>query len=230
MRYLSMAAGAALLFVISTFAAQARPYEPQGEKFWERSDELPTFRRGQRTRDFANVNRRRSAERGARRNGRSAVYRRDRDYVRQVSRSPRYASRSADWEPSEASRRYESVAERRSSASSRRSYRRGSSEVSSYSASESRGSYSAGPRPGRWCGWWMRTQRGGGPELNLARNWARWGRPSGPQVGAVVVWRGHVGQIVGKADNGQWLVQSGNDGGRVRTRARSVAGAVFRMG
>ncbi|MBN8910933.1 MAG: hypothetical protein J0H65_02530 [Rhizobiales bacterium] len=76
----------------------------------------------------------------------------------------------------------------------------------------------------------MRTQRGGGAHLNLAWNWSKWGRPSGPQVGAVVVWRHHVGEIVGRAANGQWLVRSGNDGGAVRTRARSVAGAVFRVG
>ncbi|HXG79552.1 MAG TPA: hypothetical protein VNJ31_09475 [Methyloceanibacter sp.] len=86
-----------------------------------------------------------------------------------------------------------------------------------------------GPRPARWCGWWMRTQLGGGPELNLARNWAKWGRPSGPQVGAVVVWPHHVGIITGRAANGQWIVKSGNDGGRVRERPRSVAGAVFRV-
>jgi len=94
------------------------------------------------------------------------------------------------------------------------------------------GSYrgGAGPRPRAWCGWWMRTQRGGGPHLNVAWNWSKWGRPSGPQVGAVVVWRHHVGEIVGRAPNGQWLVRSGNDGGAVRTRARSVAGAVFRVG
>ena len=77
----------------------------------------------------------------------------------------------------------------------------------------------------------MRTQRGGGPHLNVAWNWRNWGRPAGgPRVGAVVVWRGHVGEIVGRASNGQWLVRSGNDGGKVRTRARSVAGAVFRVG
>src|SRR4029077_16817597 len=29
---------------------------------------------------------------------------------------------------------------------------------------------------------------GGGAELNLASNWRHWGRPSGPRVGAVVVW------------------------------------------
>jgi hypothetical protein len=97
-------------------------------------------------------------------------------------------------------------------------------------ASYSRGSHSAGARPRAWCGWWMRTQRGGGAHLNVAWNWSKWGRSSGPQVGAVVVWRHHVGEIVGRAANGQWLVRSGNDGGAVRTRARSVAGAVFRVG
>jgi hypothetical protein len=86
-----------------------------------------------------------------------------------------------------------------------------------------------GPRPARWCGWWMRTQKGGGPELNLAQNWTHWGRASGPQVGAVVVWSHHVGMITGKTASGQWIVKSGNDGGRVRERPRSVAGAVFRV-
>jgi hypothetical protein len=74
----------------------------------------------------------------------------------------------------------------------------------------------------------MRTQLGGGPELNLARNWKNWGRPSSPKVGAVVVWSHHVGIITGRTANGQWIVKSGNDGGRVRERPRSVAGAVFR--
>jgi hypothetical protein len=88
-----------------------------------------------------------------------------------------------------------------------------------------------GPRPGAWCGWYMRTQLGGGPDLNLAWNWSRWGsRASGPQVGAVVVWPHHVGMITGQASNGQWIVKSGNDSGRVRERARSVSGAVFRVG
>ena len=88
----------------------------------------------------------------------------------------------------------------------------------------------AGPKPARWCGWWMRTQKGGGPELNLARNWANWGRPSKARVGAVVVWSHHVGMITGRTKDGQWIVKSGNDDGRVRERPRSVKGAVFRMG
>lgn len=87
-----------------------------------------------------------------------------------------------------------------------------------------------GPRPRRWCGWWMRTQKGGGPEFNVAWNWRKWGSPSGPQVGAVVVWRHHVGIITGRTERGQWIVRSGNDGGRVRERPRSVAGAIFRVG
>ena len=87
-----------------------------------------------------------------------------------------------------------------------------------------------GPKPARWCGWWMRTQKGGGPELNLARNWASWGRPSSARVGAVVVWSHHVGMITGRTADGQWIVKSGNDDGRVRERPRSVKGAVFRVG
>jgi hypothetical protein len=92
-----------------------------------------------------------------------------------------------------------------------------------------RSTHAAGARPARWCGWWMRTQKGGGPELNLARNWKNWGRPSGPRVGAVVVWSHHVGMITGRTASGQWIVKSGNDGGRVRERPRSVSGAVFRV-
>jgi hypothetical protein len=88
----------------------------------------------------------------------------------------------------------------------------------------------AGGRPRAWCGWWMRTQLGGGPEYNLAANWRNYGRPSGPRVGAVVVWPHHVGMITGRSASGQWIVKSGNDGNAVRERAMSVAGAVFRSG
>lgn len=96
-------------------------------------------------------------------------------------------------------------------------------------ASLSTGGYNAGPRPRNWCGWWMRTQLGGGPHLNLAWNWRHYGSPASPQVGAVVVWRRHVGMIVGQASNGQWLVKSGNWGGRVATVARSIRGAIVRI-
>lgn len=91
------------------------------------------------------------------------------------------------------------------------------------------GGSGVGPRPRQWCGWWMRTQLGGGPAYNLAWNWSRYGSATSPQVGAVVVWRHHVGIITGQASNGQWIVKSGNDGGRVRERARSVSGAVIRI-
>jgi hypothetical protein len=37
-----------------------------------------------------------------------------------------------------------------------------------------------------------------GPSYNLARTWARYGSDAGgPSVGAIVVWRHHVGKIVG---------------------------------
>ncbi len=83
---------------------------------------------------------------------------------------------------------------------------------------------------GAWCGIYMMAATGiHTPGLALARNWARIGRPSGPQVGAIVIWPHHVGRIVGQ-QNGQWIVNSGNDGGRVRTRPRSISGAIaFRM-
>lgn len=96
-----------------------------------------------------------------------------------------------------------------------------------YAPSSSR--YKVGPRPRKWCGWWMRTQKGGGPKFNVAWNWRHYGRPTGPQIGAVVVWRHHVGMIVGRTAKGQWIVRSGNDSNRVRTRARSVKGAIFRI-
>ena len=75
----------------------------------------------------------------------------------------------------------------------------------------------------------MRTQLGGGAAYNVAWNWRNYGSPTSPQVGAVVVWRHHVGIITGRASNGRWIVKSGNDGGRVRERARSVSGAIFRI-
>jgi hypothetical protein len=83
-------------------------------------------------------------------------------------------------------------------------------------------------RPGAWCGWYMRSQVGSdpGPNYNLARSWAQYGlNAGGPSVGTIVVWRHHVGKIVGQ-EKGQWIVQSGNDGHAVRTRPRSLAGAI----
>lgn len=85
-----------------------------------------------------------------------------------------------------------------------------------------------GGRPAAWCGWYMRSQVGAdpGPQYNLARSWAHYGsNAGGPSVGTIVVWRHHVGKIVGN-QNGQWIVESGNDGHAVRTRPRSLAGAI----
>ena len=87
---------------------------------------------------------------------------------------------------------------------------------------------SAYARPSRWCGWWLGRELGLlDRRLWLAINWAREGYDAGgPCVGCVVVWRHHVGRIVGQTNSGEWIVQSGNDGGRVRTRARSLRRAV----
>lgn len=87
---------------------------------------------------------------------------------------------------------------------------------------------SPGPRPHAWCGWYMRQQVASdpGPQGNLARWWAGYGLNAGhPQIGTIVVWPHHVGKIVGN-ENGRWIVNSGNDGHAIRTRARSLAGAI----
>src|SRR5438270_171291 len=54
-------------------------------------------------------------------------------------------------------------------------------------------------RPSAWCGWEMRRLVGGdlGPEYNLARNWAHWGRPAnGPAPGVIGVMPHHVFKVV----------------------------------
>lgn len=79
-----------------------------------------------------------------------------------------------------------------------------------------------------WCGLWMmgatgKTDRG----LALARNWAREGsNAGGPGIGVIAVWPHHVGRIDGQGPSGGWIVTSGNDGGRVRTRELSLAGVI----
>ena len=82
-------------------------------------------------------------------------------------------------------------------------------------------------RPAAWCGWEMRRLVGAdpGPSFNLARNWAHWGRSGPAGIGAVVVWAHHVGKIVGRKD-GEWIIESGNDGHALRSRPRSIAGAI----
>ena len=88
----------------------------------------------------------------------------------------------------------------------------------------------------RWCGSYARTNLVSvdpGPEYNLACKWRDWGSPTHAREGAMVVWcsraHRHVGKITGPCDGDVCVVTSGNDGGRVRTRARSVAGAEFRI-
>lgn len=88
--------------------------------------------------------------------------------------------------------------------------------------------YSDG-RPAAWCGWWLRFHNGHGdpgPSYNLARNWAHWGSPSGLVPGAVVIYPHHVVRVTAVLGGGRFMAISGNDGHRVRERARSVAGAI----
>ncbi len=79
----------------------------------------------------------------------------------------------------------------------------------------------------RWCGCWMAAHLGlVDRALWVARNWARIGHPAdGPQVGAIVVWRHHVG-VIQAAEGNQILVLSGNDGRAVRERWRSTSGVI----
>jgi len=105
-------------------------------------------------------------------------------------------------------------------------YRGWSNEPSGYGLRRTAYRGGLGARPAAWCGWYMRKLLGvADPSYNLARNWAHWGHAGAPGVGAVVVWAHHVGKIVGRA-GGQWVIQSGNDGHAVRTRPRSIAGAI----
>jgi len=89
-------------------------------------------------------------------------------------------------------------------------------------------------RPSAWCGWEMRQLVGGnpGPEFNLARNWAHWGRPAdGPAPGVIGVMPHHVFKVVQVLGRGTVLAISGNDGHAVRTRPRSTAGVIaWRVG
>lgn len=77
-----------------------------------------------------------------------------------------------------------------------------------------------------WCGCWLRHYLGvASRAFNLAREWVHYGHATSPHIGAVVVWPHHVGLITGGSP-GNWIVTSGNDGHAVRSRRRSVAGAI----
>jgi hypothetical protein len=84
------------------------------------------------------------------------------------------------------------------------------------------------PRPAAWCGWEMRQVMGVADRAyNRAAQWAQYGhRALFLAPGVIVVWRHHVGRLVGRDAAGRWLVFSGNDGHAVRTRALSLAGAI----
>jgi len=118
---------------------------------------------------------------------------------------------------------------RPSTRSARASYRRPEWQQNVHTAQTESAAYRGGlgGRPSAWCGWEMRQLVGAdpGPSYNLARNWARWGHAGAAGVGAVVVWPHHVGKIVGQ-ENGKWLVESGNDGNRVRTRMLPIGNAI----
>jgi hypothetical protein len=85
---------------------------------------------------------------------------------------------------------------------------------------------------GRWCGKYARTSlvsQDPGTKYNLACNWKEWGHATTPHEGAMVVWcsggHHHVGKITGPCNGSNCMVTSGNDGGRVRSRVRSIADA-----
>jgi len=99
--------------------------------------------------------------------------------------------------------------------------------VFSFVQAEARPQHRHGHRAHAWCGSYL-SKYLGKPDrrLALARSWANEGtNAGGPGIGVVVVWSHHVGIITGQTPNGQWIVHSGNDGGAVRTRARSLSRA-----
>lgn len=79
-----------------------------------------------------------------------------------------------------------------------------------------------------WCGCYLRHYLGvSDKSLNLAISWAGVGRAASARSGTVVVWRHHVGLMKSDPDaSGRAIVLSGNDGGVVRERLRSIRGAV----
>lgn len=75
-----------------------------------------------------------------------------------------------------------------------------------------------------WCGEFLRRVLGHGS--TVARDYARVGAPaSGPAPGVIAVWPHHVG-VVTAVNKRTMTVISGNDGHRVRERARSLRGVI----
>lgn len=78
-----------------------------------------------------------------------------------------------------------------------------------------------------WCGCFMRHLLGvASKTYNLARAWAHYGHATSPHDGAIVVWSHHVGKLIHHVAGNVWVVLSGNDGHAVRSRARSISGAI----
>lgn len=82
----------------------------------------------------------------------------------------------------------------------------------------------ADARSSAWCGCWLRHQHcrsraQSRDQLGEARE------PATPDTANVAVWRHRIGRVLDHP-NGMILLQSGNDGGAVRTRWRSVRGVV----
>jgi hypothetical protein len=70
--------------------------------------------------------------------------------------------------------------------------------------------------PSRWCGCWLRLQKGLPKEYDLARRWAGAGSAASKGcVGCVAVMRSHVGIVQGYDARGNVSVLSGNHGHRV---------------
>jgi hypothetical protein len=68
-----------------------------------------------------------------------------------------------------------------------------------------------------WCGKFLRmiVPHDPGPTFDLARNWSRYGRPSGPAPGAIGVMPHHVGIVIGRCADGRIHLRSGNHNRRV---------------
>lgn len=78
----------------------------------------------------------------------------------------------------------------------------------------------------RWCGCWLQKHLGikSNLNLNIAFQWLKIGRPSGPKVGAIVVFKhSHVGKVTQILGHGKIRVMSGNDGSTVRDRVRRTS-------
>lgn len=82
-----------------------------------------------------------------------------------------------------------------------------------------------------WCGFYLGqvAQRVGyrpPPGYYAARNWVRFGVPTGPEAGAVMVFPHHVGVIVRNLGNGLVVLRSGNHGHRVADGVYPVRRAI----